>query len=157
MDFPRPPYHQLHHGIYNNEPLAPWTPRRMAFVWPRDGKRDHTKFGRLKDILQNKGPDIFVSNGLNARPTRNTWANRPWLDQDDGIVHSIASPMPWARRQRNQSYNFRTRKYDKEMVVVGPEDYGVIPDPLVWTGCAWTRSPKPRPWYVRDNWGNYAG
>lgn len=43
--------------------------RRMQFVWPSDGKRKYT-WGRWKDILSDKGPDIYVTK-QGDRPSRN--------------------------------------------------------------------------------------
>ena len=31
-----------------------------AFIWPKDG-RNGSKWGRMKDILQDKGPDIHIA------------------------------------------------------------------------------------------------
>jgi hypothetical protein len=87
----------------------------LAFVWPRDGKRNTTS-GRLADIASGKGPDIFVMrNG--ARPLRSSWANRrptSTHDPDFGIPDDTRGSMPWARRYGEDKYDFRTRKYGRD-------------------------------------------
>jgi len=87
---------------------------KLAFVWPRDGKRN-TTFGRFKDILQNQGPDMFVMrNG--ARPLRTSWTNRritSWDDPDRHLYDDTRNPMFWAKRGQDEKYDFRTRKYGK--------------------------------------------
>jgi hypothetical protein len=87
-----------------NAPKPPGT--RKVFVWPSDGKRKST-WGRCKDILQNKGPDIFVAT-QGQRPIRDRWKNN---DQDWYINDDFIGPMPWARRTPDKPYDFRTRKY----------------------------------------------
>lgn len=79
--------------------------RRPQFVWPRDGRNSST-WGRWKDVVSGKGPDIFVARG-GQRPNRNSWARRPWLDPllpDDTLP-----AMPWADSTR--PYDFRRRRY----------------------------------------------
>ncbi|QDS75329.1 hypothetical protein FKW77_001899 [Venturia effusa] len=84
----------------------------LAFVWPRDGKRN-TTFGRIKDVFGDKGPDIFVmKNG--ARPLKTSWTNRRFTaldDPDAWLRDDTRRPMPWAKRGADEAYDFRTRKY----------------------------------------------
>jgi hypothetical protein len=112
----------------NNDPNPHLRGRRgnLAFVWPRDGKRN-TTFGRFKDILSNKGPDIFVmKNG--ARPLKTSWTNRrftDWDDPDAWLVDDTRKPF-WcgAKRGPDMSYDFRTRRYRKT-------------DRFTWTDAFW--------------------
>jgi hypothetical protein len=94
-----------------NDPNAPVSAyhrkRKYSWVWPRDG-RESSSFGRLKDILRGKGPDIFVAKH-NAQPIRPSWTNRPALNPF--LPSDTTQPMPWARRKPHQQYDFRTRKY----------------------------------------------
>lgn len=101
----------------------------LAFVWPRDGKRN-TSFGRVKDIFGAKGPDIFVmKNG--ARPLKTSWTNRRFTaldDPDAWLRDDTRKAMPWASRSRDnpdkKAYDFRTRKYGKT-------------DRFTWTDALW--------------------
>ena len=93
-----------------NEPLPPHPygkKRRNAWVWPSDGKRKRS-WGRWKDILEGKGPDIFVTKHGN-RPSRNQWKNnfQDETPEDPGFNTHI--DMPWAKRRR--PYDFRERRY----------------------------------------------
>lgn len=97
---------------------------RLAFVWPKDGKRT-TTMGRLADIMQNRGPDIHVMTHRGQRgnlslgwdaPRRGQWSR--WAELDDnpenelaGNFCRVAPPMPWARRGPAKKYDFRTRKW----------------------------------------------
>ncbi|KAF2167698.1 hypothetical protein M409DRAFT_21851 [Zasmidium cellare ATCC 36951] len=101
---------------------------------PVDGARRGT-LGRIKDGLTGEGPDIFVVANGDRRtlhrdmPSRNHWSHWDstglrWLD--DGRDANWRSPVedmdwyppgnlgstPWARRDRDEVYNFRTRRYD---------------------------------------------
>lgn len=96
----------------NNNPHLRGKRGGLAFVWPRDGKRN-TTFGRLKDVLGDKGPDIFVmKNG--ARPLKTSWTNRRFTTPDDPdawLRDDTRRPMVWAKRESDEAYDFRTRRY----------------------------------------------
>ena len=132
-----------------------------AFVWPKDG-RNGTSWGRFKDILQNKGPDMYLT--LNAdkhdymhnRPTRAQWSGYRYLD-DRGldIAHPFTSKKhaPWTRtgwlggRTPGQSYDFRTRQYG-------------IPNRGTWTDAVWQPDPRKNkynryPEAVRNVYGEW--
>jgi hypothetical protein len=88
-----PPPHHPGHFVHVSHPFprhpAAWCPRQRkrfqdgrelrevkaskAFIWPKDG-RNNTSWGRFKDILHNKGPDIFLT--INA-DERDAMRNRP--------------------------------------------------------------------------------
>ncbi|KAF2733091.1 hypothetical protein EJ04DRAFT_295073 [Polyplosphaeria fusca] len=88
------------------------------FIWPKDG-RNGSKWGRLKDIMTGKGPDIHVTIGAGKndhmfhRQRRDTWAGHMNLD-DRGPDCSL-SAAPWTRKSRdyaaNTAYDYKTRKY----------------------------------------------
>jgi hypothetical protein len=113
-----------------------------AFVWPKDGKNG-TTWGRFKDVLANKGPDIYLTMNadkhdcLHNRPTRGTWSGHRNLD---GLGVDCSYPFsqkhaPWTKkgilggRMPGLSYDFRTRQYE-------------IPHRHMWTGAVWQPNPK---------------
>jgi hypothetical protein len=167
--------------FHTNRPFrhrpARWCPRRRewiqddralrnvktskAFVWPKDG-RNGTAWGRLKDIMQNKGPDIYVT--MNAdkhdymanRPTKAQWAGYPGLGGwDPWGPWSFPSwkYAPWTGkgvlggRTPGQSYDFRTRRYGNV-------------NRSTWTDAFWQPSPRvnernPNPEAIRNVYGEW--
>lgn len=111
-----------------------------AFIWPKDG-RNGSSWGRVKDIFQNKGPDMFVAFGarptdcVSNRPPRSQWADHSHLD-DRGMKYSFNSEKfaPWTKsnilggREHGLSYNFRTRKHSR-------------PNRWMWTDAIWQQEP----------------
>jgi hypothetical protein len=130
-----------------------------AFVWPKDG-RNGTSWGRFKDILKDRGPDIYLA--LNAdkldymrnRPVRARWAGHTNLDDTDlGISLNSAKYAPWTNkgvlggRSKGLSYDFRTRQYG-------------TPNKYTWTDAVWQPEPRinksnPYPEAVRDIYGGW--
>lgn len=120
-----------------------------AFIWPRDGKNTST-WGRMKDIFQNKGPDIYVAFGANKkdcvsnRPTRAQWSKHTNLD-DGGLNFEFNSQKfaPWTTnsglggRMPGLSYDFRTRKYGTR-------------NGWMWTDAIWQQEP-----YRNRKWNPY--
>ncbi len=101
--------------------------RKLAFVWPSDGKRKHS-WGRIKDLFSSHGPDIFVSKA-GDRPSRNQWRNL-CLDatpEDPGFNTHV--DLPWARR--NRPYDFKERKYQWNGEGRGGN--------IVWRDATWPR------------------
>jgi hypothetical protein len=109
-----------------------------AFVWPKDGKNG-TKWGRLKDILSNKGPDMFLTMNADKHdymentPSRGRWSNHSHLDGFGfGKSYAISSQKyaPWTTtgtlggRMPGMAYDFRTRKYE-------------VPYRFMWTDARW--------------------
>lgn len=99
------------------------------FIWPKDGKNG-TKWGRMKDILQGKGPDIHVAFSANRmdymwnRPSRDRWARHSNLD-DRSPDLSLRYELPWVgRRGTTKCYDYRTRKW-------------VRPNLEMWTDARW--------------------
>lgn len=103
---------------------------KKYWVRPIDGAR-HGALGRLKDALTGEGPDVFVvANGdrrtfMRDVPSRNHWsgwdktglrwvgdANWRGASEDMDWYPKTNYHAPWARREKDQVYNFRTREYD---------------------------------------------
>ncbi|CAO2647753.1 Nn.00g086750.m01.CDS01 [Neocucurbitaria sp. VM-36] len=120
-----------------------------AFIWPKDGKNGST-WGRIKDIFQNTGPDIYVAFGANKadcvlnRPPRAQWSRHTNLD--DRNLRFEFDPRkfsPWTRnsalggRMPGLSYDFRTRKYR-------------TPNSRMWTDAIWQQEP-----YRNRKWNSY--
>lgn len=98
---------------------------------PIDGARRGT-FGRLKDGLTGEGPDVFVVANGDARtlhgqfPKRERWTgwdktglnwpragHREAEEDMDWYPKKDLKSVPWAKRERGEVYNFRTRAYDE--------------------------------------------
>ena len=109
-------------GIHG--PIPPRHPRRAAgqMVWPRDKKGSSIwSWGRLKDILTSRGPDIWCSRRGSLGPHRPVWSNwrspnppafTPW--DNLGYLYKNEPDAPhwfWAERPQNVRYDFKTRKY----------------------------------------------
>jgi hypothetical protein len=132
-----------------------------AFVWPKDGRNDST-WGRLKDIFQNKGPDMYLTTNaekhdvMHNRPSRAEWTG--WHQRDDEVWDS-SSPFnskkhaPWTSkgvlggRMQGLPYDFRTRQYG-------------APHRRTWTNAVWQPEPRlnkynPNPEALRDITGRW--
>jgi hypothetical protein len=118
-----------------------------ALVWPKDGRRN-TTWGQLKDILQNKGPDMYLTinadkhDYMHNRPTRARWAGHTNLDDrglENSCKFSTRKHAPWAGkrmlggRKPDLSYDFRTRKYHEE-------------HRQTWTDALWQPEPRTNKW-----------
>jgi hypothetical protein len=145
-------------GPYRHRP-AEWCPMRRqwiqdgrilrdvkaskAFVWPKDGKNG-TTWGRFKDILTNKGPDIYLTmsadknDRVHNRPTRGTWSGHRNLDPlsfESSYRFSSQKNAPWTKkgilggRMPGMSYDFRTRNYQ-------------VPHARMWTDAVWQPDPR---------------
>ncbi|KZM28405.1 uncharacterized protein EKO05_0004864 [Ascochyta rabiei] len=117
------------------------TKSSKAFIWPKDG-RNGSKWGRMKDILQDKGPDIHVAisaekmDYMKNRQHKSRWSG--WNCLDDGDVDLAMSSKkyaPWTSngalggRAPGLSYDFRTRKYGKA-------------NKYTWTDVKWQPEPN---------------
>ncbi|KAF2788480.1 hypothetical protein K505DRAFT_201995, partial [Melanomma pulvis-pyrius CBS 109.77] len=119
-------------------------------IWPRDGKRGST-WGRMKDIIQGKGPDIHVALSADKtdymwnRPRRARWSRHTNLD-DRGPDAALKYEFPWARREDTMKcYDFRTRKYCR-------------PNRYMWTDAVWPDEPNDEfvyPYAMRDIRGEW--
>lgn len=130
-------------GVYTNTLPDPFQRKRYRWIWPRDKPSRKGHWGRLKDVLTNQGPDVFVSSDHN-RPLRRRWTNRPWLDEDDNALDLTTESPFWVKRWRRPgvAYDFRTRKYKKDRPQVFEQwlfGAGANPvgDPLTWTDARW--------------------
>lgn len=97
----------------------------IGWIWPKDprpGNRAKWPVGRrFKDVLTNKGPDIFVGrlDGPSSGPHTPRWARWQDLYGDDEDDETTLPAAPWARRGLKR-YDFRTRTYR-------------IPNDLTWS------------------------
>lgn len=120
---------------------SPGIKSHKAFVWPRDG-RNGSKWGRMKDILQDKGPDIHIAisadrmDYMKNRQHKSCWAEWTCLDnRDRDVSMSSVKYAPWTHnralggRAPGLSYDFRTRKYGKA-------------NPQTWTDVRWQPEPN---------------
>ncbi|KAL6718417.1 hypothetical protein ACLMJK_004506 [Lecanora helva] len=96
--------------------------KKLQWVWPRDEPQLDGHWGywdRLKDVLTNKGPDIWVAEQHSDEPHHPTWTG--WADpnwprwtaqQNRGYpFHNTQSFYHPARRADWEKYDHRTRRY----------------------------------------------
>ncbi|KAF2872222.1 hypothetical protein BDV95DRAFT_493319 [Massariosphaeria phaeospora] len=124
--------------------------RHYAFIWPKDGKNG-TRWGRVKDIMKNQGPDIHVAisaekrDYMAHRPRRPRWSQTTRLD-DRGPDCSLKSPIPCVQRLREgKMYDFRTRKFRRPFM-------------QMWTDATWPEEPNNDVMYpdtLRDSSGGW--
>lgn len=127
---------------------------RWQFVWPNDKHRG--LWGRWKDILTNKGPDIFVAEQHTHQPEKPIWSNwktpghqypddpRPRWDnygkpfrQDKEFTGFFGCQ----RRDPDSKYDYATRRYRR-------------PDDNVWSDAEWSSTKPRRPYRVRNAHGH---
>ncbi|PLB50630.1 hypothetical protein P170DRAFT_474190 [Aspergillus steynii IBT 23096] len=116
-------------------------PSQLGWIWPKDPRRGNPthwrRRWRLKDVLTNHGPDIFVGRIGAAAPDETNWSR--WRQregesaekgkgrcagagagrdggggyyyEEDDERDGDDTPFPWARRSPGERYDFRTRKY----------------------------------------------
>ena len=112
------------YGLHGPEPPRHPRKRGSQFVWPRD-KPHSSIFGRWKELLSDKGPDIWVTRRGSDGPHRPVWSGwrtphpqipgEPYWDNlGYKYVDEPNGPdLPLARgRSPDKKYNFRTRKYE---------------------------------------------
>ena len=102
-----------------NGPEAPRHPRKSGsqFVWPRD-KPHNSIWGRWKDILTLKGPDVWVTRRGSDGPHRPVWSNwrgpgwdnlgYKYVDEPDGPDLPLA-----IGRDPSKRFNFKTRRFER--------------------------------------------
>ncbi|KAL4889872.1 hypothetical protein BDV59DRAFT_102109 [Aspergillus ambiguus] len=103
---------------------------RLAWIWPKDprpGNPSHwPRIWRLRDVLTNRGPDIYIGRINTGNDRKVNWSR--WPDDADNERTSCCcgeqsgkgkrgartvdkSPMKWDKRHPAERYDFRTRKY----------------------------------------------
>lgn len=100
-------------------PLPPRRPRKRAgqLVWPRDRKgMSIWSWGRVKDVVTGKGPDIWATRRGSLGPHRPIWSgwhDAPWADNLGYLYRNEhpAPPWPGAYRPDDVKYDFKTRSY----------------------------------------------
>lgn len=91
---------------------------QIGWIWPKDPQSGNPlkwPMGRrLKDVLTNKGPDMFIGRIDRASPTPHTPRWSRWHDiysyPGDGDKNMLPPILPFSDRKL-QRYDFRTRKY----------------------------------------------
>ena len=125
--------------------------KHYHFIWPKDGKNG-SKWGRFKDIMSGKGPDIHVTVGakkmdyMHHRPRKPRWGLHDDLDGRGPDCH-IRSPFPWVNKDRelgDKCYDFYTREFRR-------------PYHGMWTDVHRHSKGGFHPWpkAVRDNFGDW--
>lgn len=130
----------LPHGWYQDGRHLNRKKTEKAFIWPKDGKNGST-WGRLKDVLRNDGPDMYVAFGANKqdcvsnRPTRGQWSKQGHLENSSlGFGFNSRKYAPWTHdgglggRAPWKRYDFRTRKY-------------IYPHDFMWSDAIWQPEP----------------
>lgn len=132
---------------------------KKAFVWPKDGKNG-SKWGRMKDIFNNKGPDIYVAFGarkgdcVENRPTRAQWTRHTQFAQFQDAPQSLnpAKHAFWTHnsslggRMSGLKYDFRRREY-------------ALPSVRMWTDAYWQAEPyknRKQNMYP-EHWRDFSG
>lgn len=122
---------------------------KLGWIWPKDprpGNPHHwPRRWRLFDVLTGKGPDIYVGR-LKHRTTGDgsqsphTSSGGPgqgeWSGWDNDEWKPRRKPFPWAQRNADERYDFRTREY-------------TIPDDGTWSGVRYCNGTTVR----RSRWG----
>ncbi|KAF2761402.1 hypothetical protein EJ05DRAFT_497953 [Pseudovirgaria hyperparasitica] len=147
--------------VQNGVPLRKFKPHH-AMVWPKDGKNG-SKWGRMKDILGDKGPDIYMTTSGHAgmakdhRPLRSHWSQWEYMEDvpserdprlnDPNFDNNNLRPAPWVKlyqKRPYQRYDFRSRRY------------GSV-NPLTYSDAVWRGSNDKRRWPIAARWRGYDG
>ena len=100
-------------------PEQPGQPRKRGsqFVWPRD-KPHNSIWGRWKDVLTFKGPDVWVTRRGSDGPHRPVWSGwrgpawdnlgYKYVDEPDGPDQPLAFG-----RDPLKKFNFKTRRFER--------------------------------------------
>lgn len=117
------------------------------FVWPKDGKNG-SKFGRFKDILTGKGPDIHIAISaekgeyMHNRLRKSRWSRHTILDDRDPDGSLSQKKTPWIKSRGDQAYDFRTRTYRS-------------PYRHMWTDAIWNGARGKHPSAYRNVYGDW--
>ncbi|MCJ1486523.1 hypothetical protein MMC06_006700 [Schaereria dolodes] len=98
---------------------------RSQWVWPRDKRQTGARtWGRFKDVLTGKGPNIWVSHRGTKDPTRPLWSE--WRDYDNlGYPNRLEKERPGRTDIKGRSYDFKSRTYRR-------------PQPGIWSDAKWS-------------------
>ena len=157
-----PHWRTEHHGWIDERGNTHQKPEkiRKAIVWPNDGNRGF--LGRLKDISQNKGPDMFVSGNPNRRPgagdgpSRRRWTGHTDLEDDPNQRKLDKANFIEGKPKKvvpERYYDFGDRKYHVERYTGMITDQILSPDGKV---VASERFPSPGTWTPHHPLGNHA-
>lgn len=141
----RPPKHfsKLHTTTLPALTATNMSPR-LAWIWPKDprpGNPSHwPRLWRLRDVLTNRGPDIYIDKIHTGKDRKVNWSRWPDAHPVSDEEHCACccdckrrgktkekartandAPFLSARRHSAERYDFRTRKY-------------VVPDRGTWSG-----------------------
>ena len=134
-----------------NGPEKPGQPRKSGsqFVWPRD-KPHRSMWGRWRDVLTSKGPDVWVTRRGSDGPHRPVWSGwrgpawdnlgYKYVDEPDGPDLPLASG-----RDPLAKFNFKTRRFERL-------------NPGMWTDVKYCKKHRKPIWIRRinkeDDWYN---
>ena len=139
--------------FYERQKIDPKYSKKRQMVWPRDKKQKgaHT-WGRLTDIFTGKGPDIWIGRQYSNGPHRPVWSGwkTPGRYPEDTLVwdnlgyqyrkDNTVRPPTWARRSKDEKYDFRSRTYRR-------------PRAGVWSDVKWSNFKPHMALYHRDRNG----
>ncbi|KAL8951619.1 MAG: hypothetical protein Q9222_002419 [Ikaeria aurantiellina] len=124
---------------------------RRQVVWPRDKKQKgaHT-WGRFKDVLTGKGPDMYANKQGDTGPHKTVWSgwgygwdqlpdNMGYADDRDGWPYGPKHG-PLGYRSPGKVYDFRKREY-------------TTPHDRVWSDVKWDRRGRDAH-FTRNRYGN---
>jgi hypothetical protein len=144
----RPAEYAHRNGWYQGGERRRGVKPHYHFIWPKDGKNG-SKWGRWKDVMTGKGPDIHLTisadkkDYMNNRQRRSRWSNHMNLD-DRGPDGALKCQLPWARRNHlDSAYDFHHRKYMR-------------PHEHMWSDALWQDEPNDD-FQFPYAWRNIAG
>ncbi|KAJ5309044.1 hypothetical protein N7508_004423 [Penicillium antarcticum] len=144
------------------------TSPQLGWIWPKDPRpgnpRKWPKCWRLLDVLQGKGPDIYVGvtkgpqfksksspneqgNETNdphshshsqskTAPSREEWTRWGIDPKNEEEEAAKYSPLPWVKRKPGERYDFRTRTY-------------TVPNRATWRQVEFCNGSRKGKWYER--------
>ncbi|TVY24312.1 hypothetical protein LHYA1_G007927 [Lachnellula hyalina] len=88
-------------------------PQKLQFVWPKDGPKGRSGhrgfFGRMNNVLTNRGPDIFLQRKGSSTPiSPDCWSN--WDSYHQRNYHYLEEAGPYVSRGVKR-YDPHSRRY----------------------------------------------
>lgn len=121
------------YGYDGPEPPRHTRKRAGQFVWPRD-KPGMTVFGRWKDVLSGKGPDVWVARKGSDEPHRPVWSGwRRTGHITPGAVPYDNNGYKWTDRPDGPEVFFGHHRGGKNFYDFRTRTYGRPDKPHVWT------------------------